>query len=264
VDALGPNGSVQLEAEEVFLACGALQTPALLRRSGLAPLAGRSLALHPTVKAVAEFAGEVNALGSGVAAQQVKPAGAGFSFGCSISSPAGLALALLDHPEPTARLAKDWRRMAVYYATLPGDGDGEVRVLPGFRAPLVRYRVSAQTLSALGSVLHELARILFAAGARAVYPSVEGADPWESASELCHPEALRAAAARLMTIHLMGSCPMGEDRSRCVADSFGRVHGCQGLHLSDASLLCGPLGVNPQGSIMAVARRNVLRSLGRL
>jgi choline dehydrogenase-like flavoprotein len=66
-----------------------------------------------------------------------------------------------------------------------------------------------------------------------------------------------------MTIHLFSSCPMGEDKRRCVADSFGRVHGQEELYIADASLLCTAPGVNPQGSIMAFARRNALHFLGR-
>jgi choline dehydrogenase-like flavoprotein len=68
----------------------------------------------------------------------------------------------------------------------------------------------------------------------------------------------------LMTIHLFSSCPMGEERRLCAADSFGQVHGVPGLYLGDASLLCTPPSVNPQGTIMALARRNALKFLGRL
>jgi choline dehydrogenase-like flavoprotein len=42
---------------------------------------------------------------------------------------------------------------------------------------------------------------------------------------------------------------------------LGRVRGCEGLWLADASLFCGPLGVNPQGTVMALARRNALAFL---
>ena len=55
---------------------------------------------------------------------------------------------------------------------------------------------------------------------------------------------------------------MGENQTLCAADSFGRVHGIPNLHLADASLLCSAPGVNPQGSIMAFARRNALAFLG--
>jgi len=77
------------------------------------------------------------------------------------------------------------------------------------------------------------------------------------------PDELPAALTNLMTIHLFSSCPMGEGQDRCATDSFGRVRGVTGLHIADASLLCTAPGVNPQGSVMAFARRNVVEFLGR-
>jgi choline dehydrogenase-like flavoprotein len=74
---------------------------------------------------------------------------------------------------------------------------------------------------------------------------------------------LPSGLASLMTIHLFSSCPMGEDKEKCAADSYGRVHGFKNLYIADASLLCTAPGVNPQGSVMAFARRNVMKFLGR-
>ena len=61
-----------------------------------------------------------------------------------------------------------------------------------------------------------------------------------------------------MTIHLFSTCPMGEDLKRCAVDSFGKVHGHTNLFVNDASLLCTAPGVNPQGTIMGIARRNAV------
>jgi choline dehydrogenase-like flavoprotein len=41
------------------------------------------------------------------------------------------------------------------------------------------------------------------------------------------------------------------------------VHDFKNLFVNDASLLCTAPGVNPQGSIMALARRNALKFLGK-
>jgi choline dehydrogenase-like flavoprotein len=65
--------------------------------------------------------------------------------------------------------------------------------------------------------------------------------------------------ARLMTIHLFSSCPMGEDTAISAVNSFGLVHGHRDLFVNDGSMLCSSPGVNPQGSIMAFARRNTLK-----
>ena len=60
-----------------------------------------------------------------------------------------------------------------------------------------------------------------------------------------------------MTIHLFSSCPIGERRDHCVANSFGKVFGYDGLYISDGSILPTAPGVNPQGTIMALAHRNI-------
>ena len=64
-----------------------------------------------------------------------------------------------------------------------------------------------------------------------------------------------------MTIHLFSSVPMGERRDRCALDSFGKVAGTDGLYVADGSMLPTSTTVNPQGTIMAIARRNVLEAL---
>ena len=55
---------------------------------------------------------------------------------------------------------------------------------------------------------------------------------------------------------------MGEDKKICSADSFGRVFGYNNLFINDGSLLPSAPGVNPQGSILAIARRNIHHFLG--
>jgi choline dehydrogenase-like flavoprotein len=59
-------------------------------------------------------------------------------------------------------------------------------------------------------------------------------------------------------VHAFSSCPMGERRDRCAADSHGRVYGRDNLYVNDSSMLPDSPGVNPQGTIMALARRNAL------
>ncbi len=82
----GPRGCLRLAADTVFCCAGAVQTPALLRRSGLTRHVGDSLRLHPTVKLVARFPGEINTAGMGVPVHQVKEFAPRVTFGCSIST----------------------------------------------------------------------------------------------------------------------------------------------------------------------------------
>lgn len=258
------NGrQVEIAADNVFTCGGAMQTPLLLRRSGITKNIGNSLALHPSVKAVAVFDDEVNHEQVGVPVHQVKEFAPRMSFGCSISSPPYLALALMDCPPSQTRITERWRHMAVYYAMITGSNTGRIRPFFNFPDPVIRYDLSQEDLRDLAIGMRRLCELLLAAGARTVYPSMPGAKPIRCADELSTiPACLPAGHSNIMTIHLFSSCPMGENQTQCATNSMGRVHGFSNLFINDASLLCTAPGVNPQGTVMALARRNTLRFLG--
>jgi choline dehydrogenase-like flavoprotein len=256
--------NIEIEADKVFIAGGAIQTPTLLLRSGVGRNAGNSLHLHPTVKVVARFADLVNSSDMGIPPQQVDEFYPRYRFGCSISALPYLELAMVDQPAHAKEVVDDWQRAAVYYAMTRG-GVGRVRSLPFFRDAVVHYRLERHDLEVLALALRDLCRCLMAAGAVTLYPGIVGCPRLSTTGDLASlPAALPADRTRMMTIHLFSSCPMGEDRTKCTANSFGRVHGEENLWIADASLLPGPPGLNPQGTIMAIVRRNVEHFLGNL
>ena len=258
-------GPIQLLAETVFLACGAVHTPALLRRSGLRHNIGNNLRLHPSIKVIALFEETVNSEKMGVPVHQVKAFSPRFGFGCSISSPEHIALGMLDHRDHLSEIIERWGRVAIYYAMITGVGRGTVRVIPPFNSPLVRYRLTRGDLGDLMEGLRRLSILLFEAGAVALYPSIRNGPVLKDPEDLRRlPAVADKKQTNLMTIHLFSSCPMGENREICATDSFGKVHGFKNLFIADASLLCTAPGVNPQGSIMAIVRRNALKFLHKL
>jgi choline dehydrogenase-like flavoprotein len=245
----------------VFVCGGAIQTPALLQRSGMRGLVGRSLAVHPTVKLAARFRDAVN-VADDVPVHQVKEFAPDLSFGGSASHPGLVALALSDQWATFAPAVEHWREMSVYYAAITSEGRGTVRAVPGARDPLVTYRLTRRDRELLRSGLGRLALVMLEAGAREVYPSFRGAPVVRSRTDLATmQERFAASRAGVMTVHLCSTVPMGEDRSRCAADSFGRVHGTSNVWVNDASLLPSAPGVNPQATIMAIAIRNARRFL---
>lgn len=264
VEAARHGRPVEVRADAVFLCCGALQTPLLLRRSGFTHNIGDSLAMHPTVKAVAVFDDIVNHERMGVPVHQVKEFSPRLSFGCSVSTPAHLSLALSGYSCAPLLIRDSWRHMAVYYAMITGPHTGKIRPVLGCTDPWIRYQLSAEDLRDLATGLRRLTEMLLAAGARTVYPAVAGARPVSSIEQLSTiPATMAGNDANLMTIHLFSSCPMGENRSRTATDSFGRVWDAQNLAVHDASLIPTAPGVNPQGTVMALARRNTLNFVER-
>ncbi|MBF0426210.1 MAG: GMC family oxidoreductase [Magnetococcales bacterium] len=249
-------------ADTLFLAAGTIGTPTLLRRNLLSRRAGNTFASHPTIKITARFPEVVNPPGSGIGVHQVKGFSPRFGFGCAVSSPPYLAMGMIDHPRDLPLIAHESERMAIYYAMARGQGRVVAhRLLP---QPIPFWRMTPVQWQDLTEALHKLAQLLFEAGADTLWPTIAGSEPLNSRADLARlPALLPAHLTRLMTIHLTGSCPMGSAAKGAVTDSFGRVHGQEGLYVCDASLLCDAPGVNPQGSLMALVRRNALRFLGQ-
>ena len=78
------------------------------------------------------------------------------------------------------------------------------------------------------------------------------------------PKILSKNKTSLMTLHLFSSCPMGENKNLCPVNSFGELVGYKNIFVNDGSLLPTAPGVNPQGTIMAIARRNIHNFLNNI
>lgn len=256
--------NIEIKADRIVVAAGAIHSPFLLRHSGFQKNIGNNLKLHSTAKVIAHFEQEINNPLAGVGVHQIREFAPQQAFGCAVSAPCYLKLSLLDNPDFQQDMDAVWRNMASYYVMISG-GVGSIRGLPLVKDPIVRYRLDKPHLINLALGLKRLCRVMFAAGATKVYPSIQGQAHLSSESDLHKlPNVLDPRRTSLMTIHLMGSCPMGEDLNQCAVDSFGQVHDAAGLYVSDASLIGNELGVNPQGTIMALARRNAHHMLGKL
>jgi choline dehydrogenase-like flavoprotein len=242
-------------ADHVFVCAGAIETPALLRRSGFRGGIGHGLKVHPTIKAAARFSQPIDH--GAVPVHQVKEFAPDLTLGGSASRRSHIALALADSWSRNGHAMADWENIGVYYAAIRSDATGRVRTIPGLRAPIVSYRLTDADVSRLARGLVHLCELLFAAGAVELYPSISGAAPLRSPADLASIwSAVERSRVNLMTVHLCSTVRMGEDRSRTGADSFGQVWGTSNLRVNDASLLPDAPGVNPQGPIMAIALRN--------
>ena len=260
-----PDGSeerVRIDFERVVICAGAVQTPRLLRKSGWVHNIGNSLTMNPMIRIVARFPDRVNVPSYGVPVVQIEEFKPTMTIGCSYSAPPHLAMWLEGSADEVRRKLEDWHNLAVFYVKVCGRGRGSVRTMPVFGDSLVRYKTHADDFTHLGEGLFRLASALFAAGATEVHSPLPGMPHLKDTSQV---EQLRSVLtpknSSLSAIHLHSTVPMGENPDRCAADSHGRLYGAQNVAVNDSSLLPTSPGVNPQGTILAIARRNMLRNM---
>ncbi|MCB9671857.1 MAG: GMC family oxidoreductase [Alphaproteobacteria bacterium] len=125
-----------------------------------------------------------------------------------------------------------------------------------FDKPVVSYTLCREDLAAFRSGLAEIARLQFAAGAKAVMPGVHGLPYMIGPDEIHRIEEAPLDPRYYIAIlsHLFGGCVMGADPRTSVCDLRGRVHGHEGLYIADASMIPTVLGVNPQHTVMSLSR----------
>ena len=89
------NNIEKYRCEILFLCCGPINSPFVLRKSGITKNIGNSLKLHPSFKFISKFTDVVNKSDMGVPVHQIK----GFeniSMGCSVSNKGYLSIGLND------------------------------------------------------------------------------------------------------------------------------------------------------------------------
>jgi len=259
-----PDGSIEkvrIEADHVFVCAGPTETPSLLRRSGVYGNVGDSLRIHPMLKLAACFNEPMGSAPGDLPLLQVKEFWPDIVLGGSFFSPGHLAVVLADNWSQTSDRMQQLGHMASYYVGVRGTGRGRVRpsrVDPG--RTVIRYELSDQDIWNLSRGLARLAAMLLEGGAVEVLPTVHGLAAIRNEVEAVRwlDDRLNGGACSLTTVHAFSSCPIGERRDRCAADSFGRLHGFDNLYVNDASMIPDSPGVNPQGTIMTFARRNAL------
>jgi choline dehydrogenase-like flavoprotein len=259
-DPAGHVTLVRIDAASVFVCAGPTETPALLRRSGIRLNVGNSLRIHPMLKVVAAFPDAVDAHKSVLPLVQVKEFGPDITMGGAFFTPGHAALTLSENWLENQPVLEQLPRLAAYYVAVRGTGKGTVRPSSWSDHTFVRHTLGDEDITNLSDGLARLSMLLLAAGAEAIYPSVFGLAPIrnERAAVRWLDDRLPRDRLGLTTVHAFSSCPIGERKDRCAADSFGRVNGYGNLYINDSSMLPDSPGVNPQGSVMALARRNAL------
>ena len=253
---------INIFAEDVFVAAGAVQTPALLRRSGIKKNIGNTLSLHPMIKVIAKFDHTINGSQEDIGEHQIKEFAPDITMGCGVSTKTFLALGLNTNNTDLLTLIDDWQSMASYYISIVcNSSHGNVRSIKN--NALVRYQLSKEEINRLNDGMKKLCQLLFESGAKSVIPVVRNGPMLSNKEEIEQLKDIPKHDLSLTSVHLFSSCPMGENKQICATNSFGKVNEVDNLYIADASLLCTSPWVNPQGTIMAFSRRNVLHYLNQ-
>lgn len=246
------------EAPVVLLAGGALQTPALMQRSGLGGIGsrvGRNLRCHPNAKVVGVYDRDVRGWQGVHQGSQIHHfLGEGILLACAGLPPAAVAPGLRGFGDDHWTTMRDFHRMLVTAVLVDDSTSGRVVRLPGgLLVPF--YRLDALAAQRMQRGVEHLARIHFAGGAIAVHTPFAELPILRSMDDVTRLRDLSvdARAIEVVTVHAMGTCAIGADPDRHVVRPTGESWHVPGLWIADASLLPTSVGLNPMVTIQALA-----------
>jgi choline dehydrogenase-like flavoprotein len=257
-----PTGELSVRARRaVIVAGGAIQTPVLLRASGLKRLVGDGLMAHPGAAVVGRFDRPVGMGFGATQGYEVSVRDRGYKLDCLSVPPEMLASRLPGAgAEWQARLAA-LDHYAQWGAQVRMGARGRVR--RGWRGrAVIHYAPLQEDVARLREAVVLMARMMFAAGAIEVHPGLSGFPAvLASMDEVRRLEEgpVDPRTFQMLAAHYFATAPAASDPARGVVGADLQSHDVKGLYVMDASALPTNIGVNPQHVIMAVVFRAAAR-----
>ncbi len=264
----GRSAQVTVKAPRVVVACGSLESPALLLRSGIGgPAVGQNLRLHPSSVVGGAYGTDQEAWWGPPQAglcNEFADTGEGYGFLIETAQYApgliGSATPWISGQDHKQRM-EEFRFTGTFISLTRDRGAGSVGVDPNGEAVPLYSVTDPLDLENLKKGIEVQIRLHEAAGAHQIGPLAEGAPTWRRGDDL---EAFiagvkripfRAGGYKLFSAHQMGTCRMGSDPQESVAGPYGELHDTKGVWIGDGSAFPTSSGTNPMVSIMSLAHR---------
>lgn len=263
-----PVASVTVRAPRVAVACGSLESPALLLRSGIGgPAVGNYLRLHPAHAVLGVYSEDQQGWWgppqTGLC-DEFDDTGDGYGFlieGAQYAPAIGASAVPWTGGEDHKTKMFDWKYGATFISLIRDRGHGRVTIDDtGEAVPWYSVEDEVDLRNLRHGVEVEI-RLHHAAGAKAITSLANGTPTWRYGDDLdayverARRVPMRAGGQKLFSAHQLGSCRMGSDPQTSVANPWGELHDTPGVWIGDASAFPTATGTNPMVSIMALAHR---------
>jgi choline dehydrogenase-like flavoprotein len=258
------GAKVTIKAKRFVLAAGAIGSPSILMRSGLAnELVGKRTWLHPVVPLAAKYGEPVESYyGAPQSVASHAHADRGDKIGLFYeAAPLHPALAAIGTPGIGGEHLADMKSLpyTAVHIVLAIDGfsteeqGGTVSLRPS-GAPILDYKVPDRVVEGLREGVRTLLKLNLAMGAQSITYGELPALRFKSEADLVQLDGFDCRRNTLFSAHVMGGCQMGDDPKTSVVRSRDlRHHTLTNLHVVDGSVFPTSLGVNPQESIYGLA-----------
>ena len=243
----------------VVVAASTVQTPNLLRRSGIrSSELGRHFQAHPGVGVAGVFDRPIHMdFGSTQGAETTHFRSSDrFKIETIALPPEMLAARMPGAGVELMRKLASYPNIAVWGVQIRARAEGRVKTGFGGRDKVV-YSLTPPDLEATRKALSFIATLMLEQGAREIWPGVYGQPSTMTTvdqAKTLQGGSLDPRAYSFIATHFFGAARMGPDPKASVVGLDFATHEAEALYVVDSSVFPTNLGVNPQHTMMAVAR----------
>jgi choline dehydrogenase-like flavoprotein len=263
------TAKVTVRAAQVVVAAGALESPAVLLRSGIGgPAVGDYLRLHPCTATLGDYGTDQQswwgAPHAGLVDEFVAGDGDGYGFlieGAQYTTGVGASAIPFTTAVAHKQAMLDFRNAGTYISLVRDKGHGRVTLDEHGQAVPWYPMDNADDIAMSYRGLEAQIRAHRAAGAQRIQILATGLPTWRPGDDLeafiarSRSIPLRVGGAKMFCAHQMGSCRMGRDPQTSVANPRGELHDTPGVWIGDGSAFPTPSGTNPMITIYALSSR---------
>lgn len=268
-----PGLPTRIVAKHYVVAGGAINSPALLKRSDLPDphgVLGARTFLHPVVISAATFPDKVEAWDGAPQTLysdhflQTQPIDGpiGYKLEAPPMHPVIFSSTLAGYGQAQADALREFPHMHSLLALMrdgfhPNSAGGQVK-LRSDGSPVLDYPLTDFVMDGARRAFLSMAEIQFAAGARTVSPVHElgsSYTSWAQAREAINALPMKPLLTRVVSAHVMGGCAMSASEAQGVVQPDGTHWQISNLSVHDGSLFPTSIGANPQLSVYGFANK---------
>lgn len=251
------NKKIEIDAENVFLNCGSLETNKILINSKISGNYS-DFYFHPMLKVIVEFDKEIQDGSQNVHSYQLDNFFPDFIIGEASSGEQFIKIASYKS-KFSEYITNNWKKMSIYHSTF-SFGKGKIHKVPFTNEFIYSYKINKKELNVIKKSIKVMCNTLYSGGAKKIYLITNNGlmnldfDNYIEKIE----KITKINEIKFSSVHILGGVKSGEN-SICEFDSWGKFKNSEGLYVYDSSLINHKLLKNPQGTVMSISNRNIAR-----
>jgi len=251
--------SLTIKAQTVVISAGTFGTPEILKKSGIGKglkQFGKNLSIHPALNLGGLFNYKVREKFFVPQSLVVKDnSNNNFLLEGYTLPKDTVPIAFINYGKKLEYLMKNIDYFSNFAAMIKDISHGRLLFIKNKAIP--SYYLSKKLQSVLKEATYSIGSIFFDAGAKSIYTPISGHQIIKSKEDLKKllKKRIPSYSYNLSAHHPLGTCRMGSSKENSVVNSSCEVWNTKNLYIADGSVIPGPLGVNPQVTIMSNALR---------